>query len=90
MMQPNDLDSSEIIDLMAFRNLVNANPIPPALVLFPDEPEGSVSATVTLGAYAIRKAEAMQCRLGGDIQSALMHELACEELFLQLPPFARW
>lgn len=65
-------------------------PIAFARQLFPLAPSGYVRATKNLGHYAANKATAMQCRLRGEIQSALMYEGICDRIYDQLPEYAKW
>lgn len=61
-----------------------------ALELFPDRPRGYMVATSLLSHYASNKATAMERRLRGDIQVALMYEGICERIYAQLPEYAKW
>jgi len=51
---------------------------------------GARRATADLANYASNKATAMQCRLRGDIQAALMYEGIADRIYDGLPSFARW
>lgn len=64
-------------------------PIRAARELFPDRPKRYVESTVSLRCYADNKATAMECRLRGDIQSALMYEGICDRIYESLPDYAR-
>jgi hypothetical protein len=43
-----------------------------------------------LGSYALYKANAMESRLAGNIEMALIDERNCERLYNTLPPEWRW
>ena len=58
--------------------------------LFPDGGKGSKTAAADLANYAINKATAMQCRIKGDIPTALMYEGICDRIYDRLPAMARW
>src|SRR5687768_3881619 len=49
--------------------------------LFPHRPRGYVVATSMLSHYASNKATAMECRLRGDVETALMYEGICERIY---------
>ena len=61
-----------------------------ARALFPDRPKGYVVATGDLRAYAWNKATAMQCRLRGEIETALIYEGIGDRIYDRLPDWARW
>lgn len=56
--------------------------------LFPEGGKGTRRATADLASYASNKAAAITCRLKGDIQTALMYEKFCDNIFENLPKFA--
>jgi hypothetical protein len=58
--------------------------------LFPEQPKGYVSAMYDTGNYAWNKYTAMQCRLRGEIDPALMYEAIADRIYEKLPEFARW
>jgi hypothetical protein len=58
--------------------------------LFPGRGKGVVTATHNLASYASNKATAMQCRIRGEIESAMMYEGICDRIYAKLPDFARW
>ncbi len=43
-----------------------------------------------LAGYASNRATAMQCRLRGDIQAALIYESICDRIYSELPSDLRW
>jgi hypothetical protein len=47
-------------------------------------------ATADLANYAINLATAMQCRLRGEIETALTYEAIVDSIWAKLPDFARW
>lgn len=51
---------------------------------------GSRRATADLANYASNKATAMQCRLRGDITTALRYEGICDRIYKALPEVAQW
>ena len=61
-----------------------------ARAIFPDRPQGYVSATGDLRGYAANKATAIACRESGDIEAALVYESICERIYNELPEWARW
>jgi hypothetical protein len=85
-----NLDAQTQEDLMTFWAIAHAHPVTVARQLFPERPQGYVSATYTLSAYACNKATAMRCRLRGDIPAAGVYEKACEMCYERLPAWARW
>lgn len=68
----------------------HATSVSAARTLFPDKPKGYVRATRELAAYAANKGAAMNCRLRGDIVTAMQYEKICERAYDKLPAFARW
>lgn len=82
------IDPSDLWEIWKRTNTVR--PIAFACQLFPDAPKGFVRVTKDLGNYAANKATAMQCRLRGDINAALMYEGICERIYNDLPEYARW
>lgn len=58
--------------------------------LFPNGGKGTRKAAGDLAAYASNKATAMQCRLRGDIETALMYEGIADRIYARLPEFAKW
>lgn len=79
---------ADLMDFWSFTNSVR--PIVLARVLFPSKPTGYVRVTRDLGCYASNKATAMKCRLAGTIESALIYERICEDIYNRLPEWARW
>lgn len=61
-----------------------------AHTLFPSHPRGYLGAIELLISYAQIKAMAMGLRHEGEIRIALAHETRCDQLYKQLPTFARW
>lgn len=85
-----NLDSMTQDELWAFWQSANGvRPITFAKVLFPTQPKGFVVATKLLRGYAANKATAMQCRLDGKINAAIMYEGICDSIYKSLPSFAR-
>ena len=58
--------------------------------LFPEGGTGTVKATRDLANYASNKATAMSCRERGLIGTALSYEAICDNIYAELPAFARW
>lgn len=78
-------------ELWAFWKRTNSvRPIATARELFPDRPKNFVRVTKDLGNYACNKAVAMDLRIDGQIQSALMYEGICDRIYAGLPEYARW
>lgn len=61
-----------------------------AKLLFSGKPKNYVKVTQTLANYASNKATAMACRERGDIQAALIYEKICNNIYTDLPEWARW
>jgi len=86
-----NLDGCFPEELWEFWQAVNSvRPIRKARELFPNRPKGYVRVTKDLGNYAANKATAMKCRLDGQIQSAIMYEDICEQIYNKLPRYAKW
>lgn len=60
------------------------------LDLFCEGGRGTKIATADLANYASNKSIAMQCRVRGDIPSALMYEDIADRIYNNLSAFARW
>ena len=58
--------------------------------LFPDRPKGYCTVTRDLGHYACNKAVAMDRRLNGEIDAALIYESICDRIYIDLPHWAKW
>ena len=58
--------------------------------LFPAGGKGTKSAAANLACYASNKATAIQCRLRGEIETALMYEGIADRIYSNLPDYARW
>jgi len=84
-----NLDSMEQDELMEIWKKVHTAPVKTARELFPDRRQGYVSATQNLGAYAANKATAISCRLRGDIPAAQVYEKICDNIYAELPVWAR-
>ena len=61
-----------------------------AAAIFPGRPEGYVEAYDNLVFYVARKRLGMANRLEGNIQAALRHEDRADDLYKELPDYARW
>jgi hypothetical protein len=86
-----NLDAMSGDDLMAIWSKSNSvKPVSFARELFPTKPKGYVRATKDLGNYASNKATAMQCRLAGNIQTAIMYEDIADRIYDNLPEYAKW
>ncbi len=85
-----NLDAMEPDDLMKFWYRHNCKSRARARALFGEQFSGYINAMRDLANYASNKATAMQCRLRGDVQGALMYEGICERIYSELPPLARW
>lgn len=85
-----NLDSESADDLWEFWKRTNSiRPIAFARQLFPRHEKGYVRATKKLGHYAVNKATAVQCRLNGHINSAIMYEHICDYIYRELPEWAK-
>lgn len=85
-----NLDSMPADDLMALWDQTNSvRPIKFARELFPNRPKGYLQATRDIGNYAANKATAMQARVRGDIETAMMYENICSRIYKRLPDYAR-
>lgn len=85
-----NLDSESIQDLWEFWKRTNSvRPIAFAKQLFPNREKGYVRATKNLGHYASNKATAMQCRLDGKTDTAIMYEKICDRIYNELPDWAK-
>lgn len=51
---------------------------------------GAKRAASDLACYASNKATAMNCRLRGEINTALLYEGICDSIYDNLPEFAKW
>lgn len=58
-------------------------------LLFPTGGKGTRIATGDLAAYAANAATARSCRLRGDIRAALIYERICDNIYSDLPDWAR-
>lgn len=76
--------------LMVFYGVVHEHPVKTAKRLFPTRPRGYVTATVDLSHYACNKAVGINERLKGNIQTAEIYEKICENIYKNLPQYARW
>lgn len=59
-------------------------------VVFPDGGPGTMRAVADLANYAANKATAMNCRIKGDIQTAMQYESICDSIYDGLPDYAKW
>jgi hypothetical protein len=86
-----NLDCLTPAELMSLWNQTNSvRPIACARKWFPTCPKGYVRATKDLGHYAANKATAMELRIEGKIQTALMYEGICDRIYAELPDYAKW
>jgi hypothetical protein len=76
--------------LWTFFEVARNHPKKMGVRLFPTKPRGYVTATIDLSHYASNKAVAINERLKGNIQAALIYEKICEDIYNRLPTFARW
>ena len=83
-----NLDCMETSDLMMFWHASSDRAT--ARNLFPSRPKGYTRLAKDLGNYAANKATAMSCRARGDIQTARSYEAIAENIYRDLPYFARW
>ena len=89
MSAPN-LDAMEDDDCLTFWHKVYCNPVRTARELFEDSPPKYVRATRNLGAYAANIGTAKACRKRGDVQAALIYERIADDIYQDLPAYARW
>ena len=52
--------------------------------------KGAKKTVKALNDYAWNKAHAMNCRILGDIQTAMKFESKCYKIWCDLPEYARW
>jgi len=76
--------------LWVFWESVHHHPLKLARRLFPTHPRGYLTATIDLGHYASNKSVAINERLKGNIQTAMVYETICENIYKILPDYARW
>lgn len=86
-----NLDAMEPDELMAFWKRYHRVGGKAARELFGDDigATGYVTAARNLAHYASNKATAIQCRLRGDITTAIMYERICDDIYARLPSFAK-
>lgn len=84
------MESQDRDALHLFWYKTHNHPVRIARKLFPTKPRGYVTATIDLGHYASNKSAAIQCRLTGNIQAALVYENICDTIHTILPNYARW
>lgn len=77
-------------ELIEFANKYDVCPSDLAADIFPDRPVWYISAAHSLAEYAYHKAHAMNYRKKGQINDALYFEKKCDEIYNQLPEYARW
>ncbi len=85
-----NLDCMDPTDLMAFWNRHQHKSRNAALALFGTKFPGYIRAMNDCANYASNKATAMNCRMRGDITTALYYESICERIYKTLPSAARW
>jgi len=61
-----------------------------AIELFPHKPKAYVKTANSLAVYAFNKATAITCREKGDILTAQVHEIICDQIYSDLPEWAKW
>lgn len=84
-----DLDTASVPELEDAYREWTARPRFYGRIFFPERPKGYVTATRVLGYFAGYNA-AVKCRLAGDIGKAVHWEHKCEDIYNELPDFARW
>jgi hypothetical protein len=84
------MESQDKEALWIFWNKVHDHPIKVGKILYPTKPRGYATATVDIAHYACNLSIAIQCRLRGEIQAALVYEGICDNIYKILPQFARW
>lgn len=87
---PNLDATMESKGLSEFWGAINQSPVICARMMFPSKPKGYVSATYTLGCYAVAKSCAISLRRDGEISRAMVYESHCDIYYKSLPEFARW
>ena len=85
-----NLDAMPPDDLGKFWVKIHYKPIAAAREVFPDRPKGYVTATRNLGHYAINKQTAFNCRLNGSVLQGMDYERICDQIYTNLPAYARW
>jgi len=83
-----NLDCMESDDLMAF--WMKHQRGRGYRTFFPNGGKGTKTATGDLAAYAANKATAQTCRKRGDIQAAMIYETICDNIYNDLPDFAKF
>jgi len=58
--------------------------------LSPEELREVASVLANLRYYSLKKAEAMEARLAGNIRLAIINEGFCEDTYNKLPEWAKW
>jgi hypothetical protein len=88
---PVNLDGMSQADLLAFVSATRSiKRQQAARQMFPGGPQGVLQAVKHLNSYAWNKAEAMSYRRRGNIQMALRYEGFCENIYAELPKYAKW
>ena len=85
-----NLDAMTRTELWKLWTRTHCRPRIAARELFPMRQRGYVRTAESIGHYACNKSVAMDCRLRGDIQAALIYEHICENIYDRLPDYARW
>jgi hypothetical protein len=84
------MESQDREALWTFWSKAHSHPKRIGMILFPTKPRGYITATMDIAHYACNLSVAIQCRLRGEIQAALIYEGICDNIYKILPPFARW
>ncbi len=85
-----NLDAMSIDELWIFHGRYSRPTRKDAAELIGDKRPGYTTICGTLAAYAINKAVAMRCRIEGDIQTAEIYEIHCDQAYIRLPQDLRW
>lgn len=87
---PINLDVESPEWLMRFWVTAHHHPRRVGATMFPSKPKGYQRTASLLASYAANKATAMGLRLKGEIQRATVYENISENIYEDLPSYARW
>jgi len=85
-----NIDALDQDDLLAICQLSRKDLKKEAEELFPSKPNDYVTTMFGIACYCQAKRWAIQCRMGGLIQTAIEIEIHCQEIYESLPDYAKW
>lgn len=85
-----NLDAMNLDELADFKSFIGKNIKDACVALFGRSDAESIHVATCLWMYANIKELAMHDRIGGYIQTAVDLEYVCENLYSDLPEFAKW